>query len=419
MRRPAALLPALCACLLLGCSGGPEHEREIGEAFAGPATLKLRQGIDPRSAEAATVKHGDRLAIVGRRRRFVKVRTAQGVEGWTDMRQLLSPEQMEALDKLAEKARSLPSQGAGTVYEALNLHTEPNRFAPSFYRIKERETVDLVASQLSPRVPFEPKNILPPQVKTGRRPKAEPSARVPPPPMPAAPELPENWLELSETAPPEPLPGPAPPPKPGPEPAKAIPVDDWSLVRLANGRAGWVLTGMLRMNIPDEVAQYSEGHRITAYFAMADIKDGDQIKHNWLWTTLAKTHQPYQFDSFRYFIWNLRRHRYETTHIEQNLKGYYPVEVHPVKMTVAKQEETLPGFSLIVEDDAGVRWRKTYAFLSYRVVLMGKEKQEPPSSAEPAPTGLAGGSKPVPPSPSVYARVQQTLAAWKRKVFGK
>jgi len=50
----------------------------------GPATLKLRREMDLRSAEAATVVHGERLAIVRRRRRFVKVRTEKGVEGWTD-----------------------------------------------------------------------------------------------------------------------------------------------------------------------------------------------------------------------------------------------------------------------------------------------------------------------------------------------
>ena len=83
--------PLLAALFLLtGCSTGPPRAPEIGEAYAGPAVLKLRREIDLRSPEVVAVAHGDRLAIVGRRRRFVKVRTASGVEGWTDMRQLLS-----------------------------------------------------------------------------------------------------------------------------------------------------------------------------------------------------------------------------------------------------------------------------------------------------------------------------------------
>jgi hypothetical protein len=426
MVRPHVLL--LCLCVLAGCSSGPEREREIGEAYVGPATLKLRQDMDLRSAEAATVNHGERLAIVRRRRRFVKVRTAKGVEGWTDMRQLLSSQQMEQLNRLAARAQSLPSQGAASVYEALNVHTEPNRLSPSFYRIKERELVDVVAQELSPRVPFEPKSILPrpapPKPRAARQAKPEPSERVPPPPMPPPPKLPEDWLELSERAEPETESEPETPapaaPKPEPEPPKPVPVDDWTLIRLSNGRAGWVLTGMLRMNIPDEVAQYSEGHRITSYFSMADINDGGQIKHNWLWTTLADNRKPYQFDSFRCFVWNLRRHRFETAYIEKNLRGHYPVETHPVKMTLGKKEETYPGFSLILEDDAGLRWRKTYAFHTYHVVLLKKEKWEPPATPEPAKQSVAAPPRPASAdSPGFFTRLGRSIAAWTRRLFGK
>jgi hypothetical protein len=409
----AALLGGLLFCVLCGCSSGPEREREIGEAYVGPATLKLRRDMDLRSAEAGTVNHGERLAIVRRRRRFVRVRTAQGLEGWTDMRLLLSSGQMEQLNRLADRARGRPSQGAASVYEALNVHTEPNRLSPSFYRIKERELVDVVAQELSPRVPFEQKSILPPPAPAkpaaARKAQPEPS-RVPPPPMPAPPKLPEDWLELSETAPSDSDPdNPALAPRqPEPEPSKPVPVDDWTLVRLSNGRAGWVLTGMLRMNIPDEVAQYSEGHRITSYFAM--------IKHDWLWTTLADTRKPYQFDSFRCFVWNLRRHRYETAYIEKNLRGYYPVEAHPVKMMVGKKEQSFPGFSLIVEDDAGLRWRKTYSFHTYHVVLLAKDKWEGSATSEPPPQPVAAPSKPAsPPSPGFW----RSIGAWVKRLFGK
>ena len=43
-------------------------------------------------------------------------------------------------------------------------------------------------------------------------------------------------------------------------------MEDCNLVRSKEGRTGWVLTRALRMAIPYEVAQYAEGHRITAYF---------------------------------------------------------------------------------------------------------------------------------------------------------
>ena len=386
----AALL-VLALCAATGCSTSTSHEPEIGEAYAGPAVLKLRREVDLRSPEVVSVRHGDRLAIVGRRRRFVRVRTAGGAVGWTDMRQLLSSAQMDQLNQLAETARQLPSQGAATVYEALNVHTEANRQAPSFYRVKEGELVDIVAHEMDPRVPFAPKSILPaPTPRPKRSPKPEDERRVPRPPSPAPIKPPQNWQELSKT-----------PSLPDDEqeqeaeeaePAKPVPLDDWTLVRLKNGRAGWVLAGSLKLNIPDEVAQYSEGHRITSYFATADVNDGGQVKHSWLWTTIGDGHVPYEFDSFRYFIWNVRHHRYETAYVERNLKGYYPVQVHPVQASAAGKAATYPGFSLIVEEN-GVRYRKTYAYQIYLVHLVGKEKIEKP----PVTVGTVKMAVPLPP----------------------
>ena len=403
-------LPLLAALLVLtGCSSGPPRAPEIGEAYAGPAVLKLRREVDLRSPEVVAVAHGDRLAIVGRRRRFVRVRTTSGVEGWTDMRQLLSAAQMDQLNQLAETARHLPSQGAATVYEALNVHTEANRQAPSFYRVKVGEMVDVVAHELDPRLPFAPKSILPaPTPRPKRSPKPEDERRVPRPPSPPPIKPPDDWQELSKTPA---LPDDEKEEPEQTEPAKPVPLDDWTLVRLKNGRAGWVLAGSLKLNIPDEVAQYSEGHRITSYFATADVNDGGQVRHNWLWTTIGDGHVPYEFDSFRYFIWNVRHHRYETAYIEKNLKGFYPVQVHPVQAAAGNKTATYPGFSLIVEQD-GVRYRKTYAYQIYLVRLVGKEKIEtPPVTAGPVKMAVPLPAATPQPSPGFLAR----LKAWFKK----
>jgi len=408
----SAAVLALFLIGLVGCASGPEEPRELAVAFVGPATLNLRQEIDPRSAVTATVKHGDRVGIIRRRRVFVLVRTADGKQGWTDMRQLMTPAQMEELDRLAERARKLPSHGAATVYEPLNVHTEPHRSAPSIHQITAGELVDVVDVALAPRVPYKPPDLFPkppPPQPRPRKPAAKP--RVPPPPMPPAPKPPQDWLELSKTT------VEREPPPPPPEPAKPVPVDDWTLVRLSNGRAGWALTNMLRMNIPDEVAQYSEGHRITSYFAMADVPNGDQVRHHWLWTTLSKVRQPYQFDSFRYFIWNTRRRRYETAYIARNLKGYFPVEVQPGKAVPSGPEEA-PKFSLILEDESGVRWRKTYAFQTYRVVLIDTQKYDPAAPAlQPEPQPALETESPQ-TGPGFFERIGHTLSGWKRRVFG-
>ncbi len=414
MSRSSALPVAALLCVLAGCSSSRSSQPEIGAAYAGPATLKIRREIDPKSAEAVTVHHGDRLGIIGRRRRFVRVRTEKGVEGWTDLRQLLAADQMTELNKLAENARGLVSQGAATVYEPLNVHTEPNRLAPSFYQIQEHELCDVVAHELSPRVAYETKRILPPPAPkqpVAKKPKEEP--RIPKVPAPPAPKPPENLLELSKFPP-------ALPEEPAEEeePPKPVPIDDWTLVRLKNGRAGWVLTSQLKMNIPDEVAQYSEGHRITSYFPMADVTDGDQKRHHWLWTTLSTVKVPYEFDGFRYFIWNVRHHRYETAYVQRNVRGYFPVEVHPVQAAVGKKVETFPGFTLILEED-GIRYKKTYAYEYYLVKLVGVEKIETPKESGaptgPVPTLVQANAKPAPPDAGLLGRLKALKDRWFKK----
>ncbi len=116
---------------------------------------------------------------------------------------------------------------------------------------------------------------------------------------------------------------------------------------------------MLNMAIPDEVAQYAEGHRITSYFAMGDVQDESQAKHNWLWTTIRKPSMPYEFDNFRFFIWSRRHHRYETVYIERDVIGHFPVEVNTSGPN--------PAFTMILEDGNGNLWKKKYVFNGYRV----------------------------------------------------
>ncbi|HWR51569.1 MAG TPA: SH3 domain-containing protein [Bryobacteraceae bacterium] len=400
--RVATLFLVSAAVLLTGCSDSRNDQRAIGKAYVGPMELIIRKEISPKSPPSAKAKHGDTLEILGRRRRFVKVRTGDGVVGWADMYQLLGDEQMKQLDVLAETAQQLPSHGKAGVYEPLNVHTEANRQAPSFYRIREGETVDVITHQPVPRVAFKRGQILP---------RAEPKkvarkkeAKYPPPPMPAAPKPPDNLLELSKTTMGEEV-------KP---PEKPVPLDDWTLVRLQTGRAGWVLTGNLRMNIPDEVAQYSEGNRITSYFPMLEVQDGGQTRHHWLWTTLSKIKQPWHFDSFRYFIWNTRRHRYETAYVERGVRGYFPVEIHTVQMTVGKKAETFPGFALIIEEADGQRYKKTYAYQYYRVVLADKQKVEASADTGEDETVVPG----LPPAPKKDGWLAQ-IKGLKRKWFGK
>ncbi len=398
-------LPAVILLPMLAwtaCRSGQPRAPAIGEAYAGPATLALRKDIPLQSPATVTVKHGDRLEIVQHRRRFLKVRAPNGAEGWIEDHLLLSSQEIAALKEVERRALTMPSQGLASTYELLNVHTEPNRLSPSFLQVKEGEKVDVMAHVSAPRTPPERKPLVPP------KPKALPPAhkhaepKIPLPPLPPPPPLPKNWMELSRT-----------PPEVQQEIAEsraahAQPMDDWSLVRNAHGDSGWVLTRRLYMAIPDDVAQYAEGHRITSYFPLGDVRDGDQVKHIWLWTTIAGGDHPYDFDSFRVFTWSLRRHRYETAYIQRNVEGYFPV---------------LPGkagFSVCVLNGAGARMRRSYSFIVTTVRFAGDQPCEAPASFL-AGTGAAENARtqPIVPTPAENRSVLARLKAAVKKWFGR
>jgi hypothetical protein len=317
-----------------------------------------------------TAHHGERLEVLEVRRRFARVRTSTGTEGWTDTSNLLTQQQMGGLDTLAASAAKLPSQGKATVYEALNIHADSNRPSPSIAQIGEGATVEVLAHRVTMHAAPLPAM----KAMTERRPppkKGKPSAKdapkakdppVPPPPPPSAPPPPANWQALSVPRRTDLLLA-----TPSIDAASRPTGDDWYLVRTKDGKAGWALARMLNMMVPDEVAQYAEGHRIAAYVSLGEVKDKEGgARTNWLWATSSGNLRPYDFDSFRVFVWSIKRHRYETAFIEKNVKGFYPLET----VDVPDREEK--GFSLVVEEKDGQQYKRTYAFSGYHIRMMSK-----------------------------------------------
>ncbi len=389
----------LAALTLAGCGKPePEYEPAIGEAFIGPATLNLRKDIDTKSASVGIVHHGDRVEIVAQRRLWYKVRTDKGLEGWTDDRQLLDSAQMKRLQKLAEETAGLPSQGKATTYDVLNVHTEPNRNSASFLQVKEKETFDVITHRIVPKAARQPKRrLIKPRPKSTAPKKSgkKNDSIVPLPPPPPAPAPPVDWIALSKER--------------GVEAeADTPPVaqDDWTLIRTANGQSGWVLTSRVYMSIPDDVAQYAEGHRIVAYFSIGTVEDHGEKKDIWLWTTAESLGQDHDFDSYRVFTWSLNHHRYETAYIQRRERGYLPV--------IAKQGE----FSVCVEDKEGARVRKAYTLTGNTVRPAGVRPCEVRAETETE----AVVEKPIELHTPVAAKRTSYLEAVRAKVekwFGK
>lgn len=368
------------ALLFIGCDAA--RTDFLGDGFVAPAQLNLRRELSGKTGNVAVLKHGDHVGILDMRRRFVKVRSDRGFQGWVDSAQLLSAEQMDALNAEIRHNLRLPSQGEASVFEPLNVHIEPNRQSPALARIVEGERVSVLHHQLVSKNAPPPKLgqlIKPRTVPTRRKKEKQTRAlRLPLPPRP--PKVPDNWQQLSA----ERIDGGASTAdlkarmdaeaaaKKAEAASKPVMLEDWTLIRISkNGRGvetGWVLTRNLVMSIPDEVAQYAEGKRITSYLNLGSVKDEELgVRHNWLWTTASSQHA-FDFDGWRVFLWNRRRHRYETSFRQRDVEGYYPVSVDTKE----------PGafgstFHLITKDEDGKVRRRTYFFDGTRVHLTGTE----------------------------------------------
>lgn len=393
---------------------GPVY-RVIGEAFVGPSELPIRADLSLRSEVVTTAKHDEKLEILDRRRRFVQVRTSSNVVGWVDSRLLISAKQRADLADLAALEKDAPSMGRATVYDDLNVHTDPNRYSPTFHVIREKEQIDIIGHRVVPRVPFAGQKLEieedTPQIPVKKkRPKKE--AAVPPPPAPPAPGLPENWLELSR------------PPvyevvevneaakgnlKKNKRSATAAPgglaMDDLSLIRTKEGRVGWVVSSALFLQVPDEVAQYAEGNKITSYFAVGEVRFEAETKKHWLWTTQSQKYAPFDFDGFRVFTFNSRRGRYETAYRERELRGFFPVLVK-----VAGNEAE---FSLVSEGEDGKLWQKKYFFNGTRVSFKGKTPYIPSEKSIAAGAGAMQGATPIPKTSGWWDELRKMLPGGK------
>ena len=146
----------------------------------------------------------------------------------------------------------------------------------------------------------------------------------------------------------------------GPETEPVAP-DEWTLIRNSRNQSGWVMTRKIYMAIPDEVAQYAEGKRITSYFSLGKMQDESGPKDIWLWTTISSGPHAYDFDSYRVFVWASRHHRYETAYIQRRLEGFFPVRASEGK------------FSLVTAKEDGRRYRQSFELIGNRVHLFNEQ----------------------------------------------
>jgi SH3-like domain-containing protein len=325
LRWPRFALGLLLAITLLipGCNRGRGRVLEV--AYVSAPQANLRDRVAAVYSKVGVVKNGERVEVLDRDRRFVKVRTASGAEGWMEQRFLVSEQVFIQLQKLTQENQNDPVQGQGTARNDTNLHIEPGRETEHLYQISVGEKVSLLKRG------------------TAEKPGVVASPR-------------RAALKADEK-------------KGAPQPV----IEDWWLVRDSRGRVGWVLGRMVDLDVPLDVAQYAEGQRIVAFFVLNEVQDGDKKVPQYLTVlTEPKDGLPFDFNQIRVFTWNVRRHRYETAYRERP-QGMLPVTVGQENF---EKEGTLPTFTIRVQDDTGNLSERKYKLntpIVHRVYAPGEE----------------------------------------------
>jgi len=149
-------------------------------------------------------------------------------------------------------------------------------------------------------------------------------------------------------------------PRPGQEGAW----DVWYKVRVSPDEVGWLFSGLMDFDMPEQLAPYSEEHFYPAARVLKTVDDPVLGSVNWYVVAERKPGlDPHlDFSGIRVFTWDLTHHRYETAFRLRNLRGVYPLEVDTTQpVIVFRFSESISGGAKKVREFAlrGVNVRET------------------------------------------------------------
>ena len=336
---------------LPACNRG--RHRVVDVAYVSAPQAALRDQVAAIYNRVGNVKNGERVEVLEREKRFVRIRTASGIEGWIEQRFLIDEKTFDGLQKLTADNQNAPTQAPGILRNDTNLHISPGRDTEHLYQLSAGAKVAILH-----RGTAEKQSAASPAAKPATKPgSAQPASSN---------KTAKSSPSKSDSA----------------KPTAGPPLEDWWLVRDAAGRVGWVLARMVDVDAPLDIAQYAEGQRFVAFFVLDEVPDTDkgvtkEVSQYLCLLTEPRDGLPYDYDQVRVFTWNQHKHRYETAYREHGVAGMLPVTL--TKEDFGK-EGTLPVFILRVKDDSGSVVERKYKLntpMVRRVLAPGEVASKP------------------------------------------
>jgi hypothetical protein len=288
----------LCVVAVIAWIFRPKHEF-LGEAYVGERTATLWSSVAQVREPLDTLHYGDRVDVVARRNDSIKVRTTAGELGWVEGRYLMDTALWQRSTKLLKQVASMPVQARGRTKVQTNLRVEPGRTQARLYQFGRGVPVEVVGRAVADWA----------QVSDEKESSGEPQDTKK-----------EDWFLIRgvATRPPGDVGGRAA------ETTTTQPGDQTLPI------AGWVIARFLELDLPDPVRDGANSANIRpiAWFELNRVSDpaGDKIQYL-VAAAKGPEGQPCDFTTLRVYTWNLRKERYETAYIENDLCGQLPVIV--------------------------------------------------------------------------------------------
>lgn len=248
----------------------PPEPASVETAYVIPKSLEVADTPAEVRTTVATLKSGDRVVVLSRTTRWVRIQLGDGRVGWVDAKALLDAATEQKAEQLLKGLDVFGPQAVGHLSTATSLRLEPSREAVQLTELAENRRVEVFGRQL---------------VARSTPPKGSKTSVSPTKPVREA----------------------------------------WYLVRF-DSKAGWVLGRLVSLDVPDAIATYAQEINLVAWLTLNTVNDEGREVPQYLVADRIAT-QDFDFNHIRVFTWWAKHHKYVTAYVESGLNGYFPIRV--------------------------------------------------------------------------------------------
>ena len=131
----------------------PGRHRVLEVAYVSAPQAALRDQVAAIFNRVGNVKNGERVEVLEREKRFARVRTGTGIEGWIEQRFLVDQKTFDALQKLTADNPNDPVQAPGVLRNDTNLHVSPGRETEHLYQLASGAKVAILKRETAEKQP--------------------------------------------------------------------------------------------------------------------------------------------------------------------------------------------------------------------------------------------------------------------------